>query len=81
MTHTSGLPLYISIHILTRRTVYFFLRHSPIQFQITAIMTLCWDAAVFAQRLKYGTEPPRGMINEERDRQDARGLRVGQGGD
>ena len=58
----------------TFRTGYFFLRHSPIQFKVTAIMTVCWDSgelsssspewssfsfvAVFAQRLYYGTEPP-----------------------
>ncbi|ORY33113.1 PQ loop repeat-domain-containing protein [Naematelia encephala] len=46
------------------KTIYFFLRHSPIQFKITAIMTVCWDTAVFAQRVMYGTEPPRGGSGE-----------------
>lgn len=27
-----------------RRTVYFFMRGSPIQFKFTAIMLVCWDS-------------------------------------
>lgn len=27
-----------------RRTVYFFMRGSPIQFKVTAIMLVCWDS-------------------------------------
>ncbi|OCF40946.1 hypothetical protein I317_05224 [Kwoniella heveanensis CBS 569] len=41
------------------KTIYFFVRQSPIQFKVTAIMTLCWDSAVLAQRIMYGAEPPR----------------------
>ncbi|WVQ63896.1 uncharacterized protein L199_002052 [Kwoniella botswanensis] len=41
------------------KTVYFFIRGSPIQFKVTAILTLCWDSAVLAQRVMYGSNPPR----------------------
>ncbi|ORX39143.1 hypothetical protein BD324DRAFT_618636 [Kockovaella imperatae] len=44
------------------KTGYFFLRQSPIQFKVTAIMTVCWDTAVFAQRMIYGAEPPRDQL-------------------
>ncbi|WWD21307.1 hypothetical protein CI109_105791 [Kwoniella shandongensis] len=42
------------------KTIYFFIRASPIQFKVTAIMTVCWDSAVLAQRIIYGSKPPRG---------------------
>jgi hypothetical protein len=40
-------------------------------------MTVCWDVAVFAQRLFYGAEPPRGMIGQDEAREEGQGLRVG----
>ncbi|CAD6573398.1 MAG: hypothetical protein TREMPRED_000817 [Tremellales sp. Tagirdzhanova-0007] len=47
------------------KTAYFFFRRSPIQFQVTAVLTLCWDAAVAGQRLMYGTDPPGMQISAE----------------
>lgn len=41
------------------RTGYFFIRNAPTQFKVTAIMTVCWDLAVLAQRIIYKAEPPR----------------------
>ena len=32
---------------LMSRTAYFFLRGNPIQFKITAIVTVCWDLGMF----------------------------------
>jgi len=40
------------------KTVYFFVRHQPAQFQITACMTVAWDTAVLIQRIRYGDKPP-----------------------
>nr|ODN89804.1 hypothetical protein L204_06075 [Cryptococcus depauperatus CBS 7855] len=40
------------------KTGYFFFRHSPIQFKVTAIMLVCWDFAVLVQRIIYGAKPP-----------------------
>ncbi|TYJ56436.1 hypothetical protein B9479_002839 [Cryptococcus floricola] len=70
------------------KTVYFFLRGNPIQFKITAIMLVCWDFAVLAQRIKYGSKPPQSHqggvefdANAEHQHQDqdeeSRGLRDG----
>jgi len=63
--------------LLTTRTVYYYLKDTPIQFQVTAIMTVCWDVAVFTQRLFYGAEPPRGMIGQDESREEGERLRVG----
>lgn len=65
------------------KTAYFFLRGNPIQFKITAIITVCWDLAVLSQRFMYGTAPPRGTpVEEENDHDegdisDTGPLRVG----
>ncbi|WRT69075.1 uncharacterized protein IL334_006058 [Kwoniella shivajii] len=62
------------------KTVYFFVRGSPIQFRVTAILTLCWDSAVLAQRIIYGANPPREGINEYSSApvqgEESRGLRT-----
>lgn len=58
------------------KTGYFFVRHSPAQFQVTAIMTLCWDTAVFLQRLRYGTAPPAGETRQEAEVEESVGLAV-----
>ncbi|WVQ85022.1 hypothetical protein IAT38_007186 [Cryptococcus sp. DSM 104549] len=56
------------------KTVYFFMRGSPIQFKVTAIMLVCWDTAVFAQRIIYGARPPSGGGNGvQLDNDDAEG--------
>ncbi|WVW79363.1 hypothetical protein I302_101331 [Kwoniella bestiolae CBS 10118] len=61
------------------KTVYFFIRGSPIQFKVTAIMTLCWDSAVLAQRMMYGSNPPRESSNQfsssRAEAEESRGLR------
>jgi len=61
------------------KTVYFFVRHSPIQFKVTAIMTLCWDTAVLAQRFVYGTQPPREELVARRQDAVPQGLSIGRG--
>lgn len=55
------------------------MRHNPLQFKVTGIMTLCWDfgelsygdseltAAVLGQRLYYGAEPPTHLPLHDRD--------------
>ncbi|WWC91207.1 uncharacterized protein L201_006149 [Kwoniella dendrophila CBS 6074] len=63
------------------KTVYFFVRRSPIQFKATAILTLCWDSAVLAQRVMYGANPPREGINQYssnpiQQEEEERGLRA-----
>ncbi|WWC64022.1 uncharacterized protein I303_106628 [Kwoniella dejecticola CBS 10117] len=62
------------------KTVYFFLRGSPIQFKVTAIMTLCWDSAVLAQRIIYGANPPREGSSQyasaTNQSEESRGLRA-----
>ncbi|OCF56459.1 hypothetical protein L486_06403 [Kwoniella mangroviensis CBS 10435] len=59
------------------KTVYFFIRGSPIQFKVTAIMTLCWDSAVLAQRIMYGSNPPRETSTQfpSSNPEESRGLR------
>ncbi|AFR94818.2 hypothetical protein C343_02904 [Cryptococcus neoformans C23] len=52
------------------KTVYFFMRGSPIQFKVTAIMLVCWDSAVFAQRIIYGANPPANQTGVEFDAHD-----------
>ncbi|KGB75054.2 hypothetical protein CNBG_0892 [Cryptococcus deuterogattii R265] len=54
----------------TFKTVYFFMRGSPIQFKVTAIMLVCWDSAVFAQRIMYGADPPLNQTGVEFDAHD-----------
>ncbi|WVR09058.1 hypothetical protein IAU60_006119 [Kwoniella sp. DSM 27419] len=56
------------------KTVYFFLRQSPLQFKVTAILTVCWDSAVLAQRVIYGAEPPRDAQYAVRASDENRGL-------
>ncbi|KAK1922591.1 PQ loop repeat-domain-containing protein [Papiliotrema laurentii] len=60
------------------KTVYFFLRQSPLQFKVTAIMTLCWDTAVAVQRFMYGSEPPRGASGQQDDHEERERLGLGQ---
>ncbi|RXK37855.1 hypothetical protein M231_04853 [Tremella mesenterica] len=50
------------------KTVYFFVRKAPLQFRITAIMTLCWDSAVLFQRIRYRAAPPRTAEENEEGR-------------
>ncbi|KAI9636764.1 uncharacterized protein MKK02DRAFT_33885 [Dioszegia hungarica] len=57
------------------KTVYFFIRNAPLQFKVTAILTVCWDCAVLAQRVIYKAEPPISARGE--DEEEARGLRLG----
>lgn len=75
------------------RTAYFFLRGNPIQFKVTAILTVCWDLgecpmsdiqltlAVVSQRFMYGSEQPHGAPiegeDEPTDGLDRAALRVG----
>lgn len=57
------------------------MRHNPLQFKVTGIMTLCWDfgelsrigkltTAVLVQRLYYGAEPPTHLPLHDRDDHD-----------
>ncbi|WVQ93196.1 hypothetical protein IAU59_000260 [Kwoniella sp. CBS 9459] len=62
-------------------TVYFFVRQSPIQFKVTAILTLCWDSAVLAQRIIYGAEPPRNFAQYSSQDASVSGGGFGGGGD
>ncbi|KAF8742503.1 hypothetical protein AX14_003905 [Amanita brunnescens Koide BX004] len=49
------------------KTVYFFLQHSPLQFQVCAVCQLSIDCAIVAQRFAYGNAPPAATLsgNEE----------------
>ena len=49
--------------------MYYFIQHTPLQFKVTGIMTICWDVGelshalelipgVLCQRLYYGAEAP-----------------------
>ncbi|WWC73092.1 uncharacterized protein I206_107057 [Kwoniella pini CBS 10737] len=61
------------------KTVYFFLRGSPFQFKVTAIMTLCWDSAVLAQRVIYGAKAPNeasSQYSAPAQQEESRGLRA-----
>jgi hypothetical protein len=70
------LPTFLAgFQKLTNRTVYFFIRNAPLQFKVTAILTVCWDCAVLAQRVIYKAEPPISARGE--DEEEARGLRLG----
>jgi len=62
----------------TFKTAYFFLRHAPIQFRVTAILTVCWDCAVLSQRIRYGTDPPKGTVLPE-EAEEARVLQSDEG--
>ncbi|KAF4611101.1 hypothetical protein D9613_006793 [Agrocybe pediades] len=49
------------------KTVYFFLQHTPLQFQICAIFQLSIDIAIIGQRIKYGNAPPISAILAQDD--------------
>ncbi|PPQ94632.1 hypothetical protein CVT25_009363 [Psilocybe cyanescens] len=49
------------------KTVYFFLQHTPLQFQVCAIFQLSIDLAIIGQRITYGNAPPISAILTEED--------------
>ncbi|KAH9479626.1 Solute carrier family 66 member 2 [Psilocybe cubensis] len=49
------------------KTVYFFLQHTPLQFQVCAIFQLSIDLAIIGQRITYGNKPPISAILTEED--------------
>lgn len=66
------------------RTIYFFIRSAPVQFKVTAIITVCWDCAVLAQRFIYRADPPisarRGETDGDEDERRGLGFGDGRGG-
>ncbi|KDR67928.1 hypothetical protein GALMADRAFT_257414 [Galerina marginata CBS 339.88] len=44
------------------KTVYFFLQHTPLQFQVCAIFQLSVDIAIIGQRIIYGNAPPMSVL-------------------
>jgi len=52
------------------KTVYFFLQHSPLQFQICAIFQVSVDAVIVFQRFYYGTPEPRISVSAVLDASD-----------
>lgn len=63
------------------RTVYYFLRHNPLPFKVTGIMTICWDVAVLCQRIYYGAAPPYELALEGDDEEGRTGRGVAEESD
>lgn len=53
------------------KTVYFFLQHSPLQFQVCAVFQLSVDCAIVAQRLIYGNSPPLSVLADVDELEEA----------
>jgi len=49
------------------KTVYFFVKHNPLQFQVCAIFQLSIDIAIVLQRCIYGAAPPFSVLVGEDD--------------
>ncbi|KJA25684.1 hypothetical protein HYPSUDRAFT_93564, partial [Hypholoma sublateritium FD-334 SS-4] len=49
------------------KTVYFFVKHNPLQFQVCAIFQLSVDIAIVLQRCIYGASPPFSVLAAEDD--------------
>jgi len=49
------------------KLVYFFLQHTPLQFQVCAIFQLSIDIAIVVQRMVYGNAPPMSVLVGQAD--------------
>ncbi|ESK97733.1 pq loop repeat protein [Moniliophthora roreri MCA 2997] len=58
----------------TYKAVYFFLKHSPLQFKVCAIFQLSVDIAIVCQRLIFGNKPPPTVLDDGEDLEQALAL-------
>lgn len=56
------------------KTVYFFLRPSPLQFKVCAIFQLSVDTLIVGQRVVYGNAPPMSVLQEDDELEQALSL-------
>ncbi|KAL7421231.1 hypothetical protein Q5752_004116 [Cryptotrichosporon argae] len=64
------------------KTAYYFVRHNPLPFKLTGLVTIGWDIAVLVQRIVYGADERRDAAwagdGADVERQgEMEGLRVG----
>ncbi|KAK1215481.1 hypothetical protein PQX77_021915 [Marasmius sp. AFHP31] len=58
----------------TYKTVYFFVKQSPLQFKVCAIFQLSVDVAIVIQRVIFGNKPPPTVLPDENDLEQALAL-------